>query len=80
MISQEIYEYLASSSADAGSSSAEYSKLSGVIADKGVFVQILQDGMVTFNCVETQRLLRVLMQHSDSINDLVIKDYDATEE
>jgi WD40 repeat protein len=50
-----------------------------VIIENGVMVQIFQDGMLTFHDLQDQRLLRVLIQHSDSINDLVIKDYDSGE-
>ena len=42
-------------------------------------VQIFQDGMLTFHDLQDQRLLRLMIQHSDSINDLVIKDYDSEE-
>ena len=49
MISQEIYEYLTSM---APNSAAEFPKLHGVIIDKGILVQILQDGMVTFHDVK----------------------------
>lgn len=61
------------------STEAEYPKLYGVIIENGVMVQIFQDGMLTFHDLQDQRLLRVMIQHSDSINDLVIKDYDSGE-
>ena len=61
------------------SSEAEYPKLYGVIIENGIMVQIFQDGMLTFHNLHDQRLLRVMIQHSDSINDLVIKDYDSGE-
>ena len=61
------------------STEAEYPKLYGVIIENGVMVQIFQDGMLTFHDLQDQRLLRVMIQYSDSINDLVIKDYDSGE-
>jgi hypothetical protein len=42
-------------------------------------VQIFQDRVLTFHDLQDQRLLRVMIQHSFSINDLVINDYESGE-
>lgn len=71
MISKEIYEYLVHSS----ESKNIYAELQGLVFDKGILVQILSDGMVLFHNLKEKLLNRVLINHYDAINDLVIKEY-----
>ena len=77
MITQEIYDYLASS---ANSSENEFAQISGIVMDKGILIQILNDGMILFHDLQSKSLLRVLSSHWDSVNDIVIKEYSSGEE
>jgi hypothetical protein len=51
-----------------------------MVIDQGLIVQMLQDGMVLFHEIEGKRLLRVMINHFDSINDIIIKDYSTGDE
>ena len=77
MITQDIYDYLVDL---VTGTDVEFSKLNGVILQHGIFVQLLQDGMILFHDIIAKKLVRVLLMHGDSINDLVIKEYQAGEE
>lgn len=68
-ITQDIYDYLASS---ASTSENEFAAITGLVIDKGAFIQLLSDGMMLFHELETRSLARVLAAHCDSVNDLVI--------
>lgn len=71
MITQDIYDYLAS----ATSSENEFAAITGLVIDRGAFVQLLGDGMVLFHDLDTKSLVRVLGSHWDSVNDLAIQEY-----
>lgn len=46
MITQEIYEYLVSSST---ASDAQFSQINGILLKNGILIQILADGMILFH-------------------------------
>lgn len=49
MISQDIYDYLVDL---VTGTDVEFSKLNGVILQHGIFVQLLQDGMILFHDIK----------------------------
>ena len=46
-----------------------------MIHDKGIFLQVLGDGMTLFHNSENRGLLRVMGNHWDSVNDIIIQEY-----
>eukprot|EP00347_Sterkiella_histriomuscorum_P016249 403353917 len=76
MISQEIFDYLLSSQS---SEDGIFPKHIDLFIQKGLLIQIFEDGMTLIHKYEEKELLRVMMQHSDTINDLQLKEYSNVE-
>ncbi|CDW83913.1 mitogen-activated protein kinase-binding protein 1 isoform x4 [Stylonychia lemnae] len=72
MISQEIYDYLIQTQQQ---ENQQFAQTRALIMNNGILIQILEDGMILIHDYAQNKLIRVMIQHFNSINDLQIKEY-----